>query len=270
MRTTTDRHVLALAGAMLLLCTAPAAQAAPPTIAESGFNDAAGIHADPTPGSPYEFGQSIHGRSDLEPGWAERWVVSDGGSTSGQELGLAEADPTAPEGDGVLHVSIGRFGETWVYRRWAEAQSGAFILYQHVRLPEGGWMGSRPFEQCSLSGFGPAWGASNNRFRVMDGDGLGGGTWEDTGFSVVPMQWHEVKLVVDVSTQSWEFYVDGQRYDAPDPLDFRGSPASIRYVDYLAQDELWLDRIRITEIPEPATLSLLALGGLALLRRRKR
>jgi len=64
-------------------------------------------------------------------------------------------------------------------------------------------------------GFGPVWGASNNRFRVMDGDGLGGGTWEDTGFDVVPMQWHEVKLVVDVSTQSWQFYGDGQRHVAP-------------------------------------------------------
>ena len=64
-------------------------------------------------------------------------------------------------------------------------------------------------------GFGPVRGAVNNQFRGLDGDGLGGGTWEETGFSVVPMQWHEVKLVVDVSTQSWQFHVDGQRYDAP-------------------------------------------------------
>jgi len=119
-------------------------------------------------------------------------------------------------------------------------------------------------------GFGPVWGAVNNQFRVLDGDGLGGGTWEETGFSVVPMQWHEVKLVVDISTQSWQFHVDGQRYDAPDPLNFRGSPTSIRYVDYLTRHDLWLDRVRITETPEPAALSLLALGGLAVMRRRRK
>ena len=53
-------------------------------------------------------------------------------------------------------------------------------------------------------------------------------------------------------------------------MNFRGSPPSIRYVDYLTRDGLWLDRVRITDIPELATLSLLVVGGLALVRRRLR
>jgi hypothetical protein len=49
-----------------------------------------------------------------------------------------------------------------------------------------------------------------------------------------------------------------------------GEPLQIRLLAYAASDEVHFDDVRLDAIPEPATLSMLALGGLALLRRRRK
>src|SRR5262245_9308411 len=71
----------------------------PTYLAQSGFNDASGIHSDPVPNSPYQLGASIHGLGGPEPGWTSGWVVSDGGCGCGFHLGEAVGVPVY-EGDG--------------------------------------------------------------------------------------------------------------------------------------------------------------------------
>jgi len=68
-------------------------------IAESGFNDQAGINSDPTLYSPYELAHTVHQHGGLEPGWGgEPWVVG-----YGVPLVTAEADDPV-EGDGVMKM----------------------------------------------------------------------------------------------------------------------------------------------------------------------
>ena len=49
-----------------------------------------------------------------------------------------------------------------------------------------------------------------------------------------------------------------------------GEPLQIRLLALAASEEVEFDAVSLDAIPEPATLSLLALGGLALLRRRRK
>jgi hypothetical protein len=214
-------------------------------LAQSGFNDQEGINSDPIPDSPYRLGDTIVGRGLSEPGWAGAWYVSDGGSSTGQELGQAETDPVY-EGDGALHIRVSQtFHETWVHRQWAEPQFDQFLLEQRVRLPDNGVIGSRPYATGIVNGFGPYWRTANNHFLVLDGDGNHGGTWLDTGFTIRPLSWQTISLVVNVAQQTWEFFVDGQQFISAGPLHFRDSPGSIQNVDYLADTDVWLDSVRM-------------------------
>ena len=82
-----------------------------------------------------------------------------------------------------------------------------------------------------------------------------------------------VSLLVDPAAQSYEFFVDDVKYESPDRLNFRGSPGSIYFLDYLVASEAWVDHISVT-VPQPSSLIMLATGILALAvtawRRRRR
>ena len=229
------------------------------TIAQSGFNDNGGINATEALDHPYQFGQTIHGRGGSEPGWAGLWRVSDGGCACGEHLGQAQGD-VGFEGDGGLHVRISdTFRETWISRQWAEQQFDRFYLEQMVRLPANGILGSRPYgNESGLAAFGPVWWIVDGRVFAHDGDGQGGTTPEDTGFRAQPLTWHQVTLYVDVANQVFDFYFDGVRYEAPDPLNFRGSPSSIQWIDYLFDSEGWIDAVRMISVDAPLIEGVLA------------
>ena len=239
-------------------------------LAECGFNDAVGINADPTPDSPYTIGATIKGRGAAEPGWGgTAWHAGDDGANIGADLGKAEADDPF-EGDAALRFRIGMFGETWAYRPWAPGITEPLLIEQYIRLPANGRFGSRPGRGGVGSLIAAGWSVRDGRFYVLDGDGQGGGTMEDTGILLRPMEWQKVATRIYPETKAYEFFVDDQKYDAPDPLDFRGDPGWIDRVDYLAQTDAWLDAVRVSVIPEPGALGLLAIGGLTMLCRRRR
>jgi hypothetical protein len=62
-------------------------------IAETGFNDATGVNADATPGSPYQIGATVHNRGSVEPGWSHTWVVKYGAGFGGESR--IKASPTS-------------------------------------------------------------------------------------------------------------------------------------------------------------------------------
>jgi hypothetical protein len=83
-------------------------------------------------------------------------------------------------------------------------------------------------------------------------------------------EWRELKAVLKSTTI--DFYVDGVLGITT------AKPEGILYTDlvlgtsYSSQEDVWFDDLSLTGtwVPEPATLSMLAVGGLALVRRRRR
>ena len=236
-----------------------------PVIAETGFNDVSGIHSDGMPNSPYEFGLTIHGRSALEPGWAGTRVVSKGGSSGGQWGGTAEStDPL--EGDGVLYIHDAD-QDMWVYRTF-QVTTDVVLIDQFVRVESGGRLISRTWGPGGTpvhTRIASTWTTSGNKFFAFDGDTFGGGSYEDTGFDVVPNQWHKVSVLIDVPERAYRFFVDDQEYNGPDRLNFQNRPTSIVGNDYMAKTKAWVDLVRVSAIPEPSTLALLTIGALGLL-----
>ncbi|MCH8043349.1 MAG: cadherin-like domain-containing protein [Planctomycetes bacterium] len=155
------------------------------------------------------------------------------------------------EGDAAMFVDGASLG-TWVHRRLPAAQSGRISIEQHVRFTDlAGSFTSRPFgTSATPAEIGPQWTAENGKILVRDGDGAGGGAMLDTGFRWQPGEWHQVSIVVDVAAQTYELSFDGEKYESPEPLGFRGSPTSIREIDYLSDKDAWIDRVRILSLDE--------------------
>lgn len=236
-----------------------------PVIAETGFNDATGINSTPTPDSPYTLGDTIRDRGEGESGWSNLWTLSAGGGLGGSPS-RAVANTVLPlEGDASLFIKENDPQQpTWIHRSLAESQYWPFIIEQHVRLPAGGGVTSRPGQGGTGSLIGPQWSASGGTFWAFDGNGAGGGVFEDTGIPWTNMEWHKVTLHVNPITQTFDFFVDNQKYEAPDPLGFRGTIPSVFFIEYLTSQAVWIDQLSIREIPEPSSFALAALGLLSL------
>jgi hypothetical protein len=90
---------------------------------------------------------------------------------------------------------------------------------------------------------------------------------------------HSLEGQLDLTNGSVSWYVDGQLLSdalgntAFDVSDTTGAKdyvkARIRTTTDSAQGILAVDNIHIERLPEPATMSLLAMGGLVALRRRR-
>src|SRR5262249_4908456 len=106
--------------------------------------------------------------------------------------------------------------------------------------------------------FGPVWSVSKGKFYAHDGDGNGNTVPLDTGFKVKPLSWHKVALVVNVASQTYEFYVDGKKFESSGALHFREKPFSIQNVDYLADSDAWLDSIRMIALGDNPVNGILA------------
>ena len=115
---------------------------------------------------------------------------------------------------------------------------------------------------------------------VDDITGLSAGTiyFEGAANSVTPGTWQDVALTIDNSAKLLKLWVDGVEVGS---AGFAGKRPQLTCVqDIFVGGEVWdnrwytgaMDEIRLLDyaIPEPATMSLLGLGGMLLLRRRKK
>ena len=111
------------------------------------------------------------------------------------------------------------------------------------------------------------WSVKNNKFYAYNGDGLGNSVTIDTGFAVNPMQWQRVGLWVDVIHQTYDFYLNGVKFNPSSPLKFVGAPSDIEMLGYNSSTYGWVDAITVSDVlvPEPSTAILLAIGAFCLL-----
>jgi hypothetical protein len=219
-----------------------------PTSVFAGFNDQTGINATAAPGLPYQLGAPLSGQGTGEPGWDGNWVRNVGDASLMQVQG-----DVVYEGDGALRIAGGT-AET--FRRLQEPQTGLFYVSQWIYLPAGGQVTQylRNGDVSKEGGTAANWRVdAGGTFQVLDGvaNGCFSCSFENTGIAAPIEQWINVTVVVDMNARTWDFYVNGERYEAPDPLGFRGTLAGVTDVDtvqYLVESlpGVYIDAVEVT------------------------
>ncbi|MCH7987912.1 MAG: protein kinase, partial [Planctomycetes bacterium] len=213
-------------------------------IAESGFNDKRGISRIGTSGGRYRLNSNLNYRGGGELGWQSYWEATD-------SLAFVQ-DEIFFEGDGALWIRTDQANVSRQFR----TQNGKFIVEQRVRIPVGGSLAARvrdeSFGPFSKMGIASQWGVSSGGyFTVVDGVGDGCPTGkcevENTGISWKADEWYKVSIVLDVASQTYEFFVNDVRYHSPDPLGFRGKPEKLDEVHYATPSAAgaYIDALRL-------------------------
>lgn len=239
---------------------------------QSGFNDASGINSDGTSHSPFNTGNlSLNGQGTGESGWAGPWSMSVGSAIVNSA--------TTYEGDGAAAF----FQNTAAAdRTLAVAPTAPFSIDFRLMVPS--VITRDVIFRLYDSGIANITSAiavqlqveTDNQFRVLDGieDSAGTGVaTEATGLYLTPGTWHDVGVIVDPITRTWDFYLDGVHYNAPDPLGFRGVPVNLNSIQFLNEIASpagsYIDAVTINTdlapppIPEPSISVMLALGLLS-------
>ena len=218
------------------------ARAVPALYASAGFNDATGLNGSPTADSPYQLNSTVVGRGAGEPGWSTNWIRSTGFDGSS----IVQSAITY-EGDGALRVAN---NTNAILREWAPAQAtGVLTVSQMIYIPPGG--GFQQYIQGDGGNEAQATAAQwhafpNGNFLVVDN-----GVYENTGIPVPVNTWTRVTLKIDLAARTYDFFVNGVRFQPPDPVDFRGNPSALFRVVYLLENPAgyYLDALQISSEP---------------------
>jgi hypothetical protein len=218
-------------------------------IIQTGFNDASGINSNPTPNSPYTLGGPLAGNGAGEPGWAGTWQ---GGAHAVQSSVVLEGDGAAqlnPNNQTFRNLSQ----HLTLYRseQYVQMTAGASMTAYSMQLP-----GTEIYQ-------GAIWQVhSDGTFWVIDGveDGAAVAPAEFSGFTWTPGVWYKITVDSNMVTRSWDFYVNDVKYNAPDPLGFRGHPLYIDQISYYTGNTglIYMDALTIT--PEPSSVLMAGLG----------
>ncbi|MFC1757753.1 tandem-95 repeat protein [Planctomycetota bacterium] len=206
------------------------------TIAETGFNDQAGIHGNDALNSPYRLNADVSNQGTSESDWANGW--DEGGNS------VRVVSVPVLEGDGALHIET----RSRALRAWNDAQDDPFTVDQHLRFTDESETVIHLFdgeERCCSEHAGPGFGVFPDRsIQVLQDD-----TWIETGQTWEPDQWHQFSSKVDMRSRTWELLIDGVQVLSDTTLSFVGNPSRIDSINYetgRTGDGVFVDRIRVT------------------------
>jgi hypothetical protein len=202
-------------------------------IASSGFNDARGMNSNPVPGSPFPLDLPNREGGGGEPGWKGPWLAHPRATFQSKVVF---------EGDGALYLQGSPNVGPNYGRQLVQAQTGKFQVEYRLQVPAGSSFGGYVWQdrEGGWSASGPNWGAGGGKFTVHG---------QDTGLKCVPGQWHKVTLRIDVAKQTWEFFVDDQRFESPKPLPFRTKVQYLDFINFLVEGGVYFDALRVTRLP---------------------
>ena len=207
---------------------------------------------------------------DIENYTVDTNIIGQAGPPGGWEGWDLDPTITAPVRDeyaysGSKSVEISSSNITDLVHQFSGMTSGLWQISAMLYIPSNS-TGNTYFivmDQYTAGGDPKSWSCqmlANMTDGVMVSDTPGGGS----PLQLVRDQWAEIRVDVNLDTLTADFYYNGALLTS-------GTWASSN----IAAMDLWPDTTspvyydNISLTPEPATLSLLALGGLALLRRRK-
>lgn len=230
-------------------------------VAMSGFNDVSGINGDGvTNNSPFNIANvSLNGQGGSEFGWKSPWTVSDGPSivvNSGQA-----------EGDGAVFLQ----NTTGIHRVLALPLDGVYSIELKLKIMNSvvsGQGANLYLRQNSNNAVGPNWQASaDGHYRVVDGKEDSNPVLVDTGFTWKAGVYQTIRVDVNTLTRKWDFYVDGIKYNGPHQMGYREAPAFLDEIDFGnfigEPNGSYVDAVVVQSIPEPSSIALITLVGLA-------
>jgi hypothetical protein len=222
------------------------ASATPQVIASAGFNDASGLNSDPTANSPYNVNNvNVNGQGAGEPGWLTPWSV---GSTPPVVVHSGQS-----EGDGALFFQ----GTSDANRTLKLPLSGITSIQAMLMIPSSATGGNTVdfyVRQQANGQIGPDWRVSGDgHLLVVDGHEDGSTPLLDTGFLWTPGTYQAIRIDINTVARTWDFFVDGVRYNAPHPLRYRDAPTYLDMIDILSYiggpNGTYIDAITVTRNP---------------------
>jgi hypothetical protein len=198
--------------------------AAAQAIASSGFNDASGLNSNPTANAPYNVNNvSINGQGAGESGWLAPWSFA---ATAPVVVNAGQF-----EGDGTLFLQ----GTSAAQRVLQLPMAGITSIQIILKIPSAATSGdglNLYIRQQANRQVGPNWQASGDgHFRVVDDNEDGTGNLLDTGFLWTPGTYQAIRIDVNTVTRTWDFFVDGVKFNAPHPLGYRDAPTFLDEID---------------------------------------
>jgi len=207
--------------------------------------------------------------------WSEGFESGWGGNWSQFGGHLRENPGSAYEGDYTMYTnatnghhayrSIGAATDPFEVTFAIKCATPTSTAYQQVKIQTGtAWNGG---PQAGINVTGGAGGSA-----IIETGGMGG----SSSVAITPGTWYEVKFVIRPDTTSggtYDVYVDDELLEADIdfPNDATSACAYLMYVHYMNDNAMYTDIDAINVTPEPATLAVLAIGGVMapLLRRRR-
>lgn len=227
----------------------------------------------------YEYSQGIIGVYSSDPTGAWAYATSNAGSS-------VVSTEHAYSGTQSMKVTRSVYGEGWVEGCTATAVSSGtldvkFKVYRPdsntasiVSIGERMSLGTASDISCAISMIGEG----ADALKINDN---GAWTWVQNGDAILNGsvgEWMGFKMAIDVDAKTYDLYFSADASDANMTLIYENavisgwtstSPNAILFLPSYAGGSTYVDDVLFLTIPEPATLGLLTMGALAVIRRKK-